>query len=629
MLPTVSEWKNKKGSEPTNLRLMSVSDWKKTRKPSQVKLDKEELIKQGKPTSIFKGKAEPTVVEKIIQAPLKLGANILSNVENALRVATGKEEIPVFKSKLLGDIKGIGKVDITKSPFDKENLRVILNSAATGAEIASYLSAGGIAKDTITNLTKRGILASKRTFAEWVVKEFPKLAKEGFVQGVAYTAGSQGREYVEGGTKPSLGRAVTDIAVSTLGSVAIPAVLRGVFGTPSKKILNARETERAIANARILGKPIPEIGIPSPEFMAKEGRLLPAPRKPGEIPIELPGEGILKQQAKIRESNIPATPTVEKSPLTIEAEKFSSRADFVKSQVEKETIIKETKKIDTPQAKRSIGKTKQEFINSEVGFLRRTKQHIPRNIVSTVEKVWEKAHKEPKRIPPSGNRIKQLAEIWNQAHTYSKEIPQKYSVPVKTTPTTPTPQPTKPLKTVKEFIEQKAEIKTTPTQVLPKADNLLLKDVERMAGELEAFEPSSLAEFSTQIRKLDTEEIMNVAMGGEKKVPNTIPANAYLSIAKNIAEETNNIQMIKELANSDVASKAGQELVSSRITTTGNIVDDLRSVVLQKIRNKKLDSKKITDEQNVLFNNIKEKLEQFSKVSKQEADDIINSLICK
>lgn len=558
-------------------------------KTEQVAIDRDTRIEQGLPTSVFSGSAEPNFVEKIAQGIIRPAADVLLNVENTERVVLGKEKLKVAKNKWLGDIKGLGEIDVTKSPFEKENLKVILNSASTGAEIASYLNAGGVAKSTIAGLTERGVLASKNTFAEWVVKEFPKLAKEGFLQGLAYTAGSQGREYVATGKTPSAKQAVTDVALSTIGSVAIPAVLQKTFGTSSKKILNARETERAIADARILGRPIPEVGVPSAKFMTESGRTLPAPRTPGEIPIELPGKGILKSAEDLRNSVKPVAPEIPKTPLQSRAANSMSKQDF---------INRERKSINLAE---DINKNK-----------------VTKGSVAEVPKITDK----------------QLAKIWDDAHTLPTDIPKPttYSVPTKTKPKD---------FSYKTFLEEKqtgtppGTTSTTPTGNTvpdikqPKVENQILKDVERMADEVEGFEPGKFLEWSTEIRKLDPEEIKNVAMGGKKTVDNNIPANAYLSIAKNLAEESGDIKMVKELASSNVASKTGQGLVASKLTTTGNIVDDLREVVLQKLRNKKLDETKLTQEQNALFKKVKDRLTEFTQTTKQEVDNIISSLICK
>jgi hypothetical protein len=546
------------------------------RKTEEITTEKAQRIEQGLPTSVFSGRAEPNLAEKIAQGIVRPAADVLTNVENSLRAVAGKEKLKVAKNKWLGDIKGLGEVDTSKSPFAKENLKVILNSASTGVELASYLTAGGVAKDTVAGLTARGVLASKNTFAEWVVTQFPKLAKEGFIQGLAYTAGSQGREYVASGTKPSLGQAVTDIGLSTIGSVAIPAVLQKTFGTSTKKILNARETERAIADARILGRKVPDVATkfdnaPKPSA----GNILDN--------IFNPTQTTIPPNINTREGAFVETPIPKP-----------------KTQMEIRALANENKL---------------DFIGQEIQALQRQNKKIPTNLQKQADAAWEKMHP-----------VADTSKI------------KTYSVPVKTKP--------KDL-SYKQFLEEKAQTgtpagtssttpigNTVPGNSAPKAENQLLKDVQKMADDFEGqnfegFEPGNLAQFSQDIRKLDTEEIMNVAMGGKKTTDNLIPANAYLSVAKNIAEETGDIKMMKELASSNVASKTGQGLVSSKLTTTGNIVDDLRDVVLQKLRNKKLDETRLTQEQRVLFEKVKDRLVEYTKATKQEADNIISSLICK
>lgn len=266
------EWLASKSSGNTvkkTSRIQSPLEWLKSKPKSKVELEKEERLAQGLPISTTSKRAAPTGLGNIIRGVVKPVADVAANAINAGRIVAGKETKDTFKSSYLGDVKGLGQIDITKSPFEKENLKVMLKSAATGAEIASYLSAGGVAKGTITDLTKRGVLASKKTFAEWVVKKFPELAKEGFIQGTAYTTGSQGRDYVETGKPFSVGQAVKDIGLSTVGNVVVPAVIRKGFGASTAKIAGARAGEKAAQEAEILGKKIPNAVTPETRPVVK------------------------------------------------------------------------------------------------------------------------------------------------------------------------------------------------------------------------------------------------------------------------------------------------------------------------------------------------------------------------
>lgn len=435
---------------------------------NRIAQEKEERIKQGLPVSVRKDRATPTGLGTIPRKVIGLGADVLANVRNAGRIAVGKEEKPVFKSKYLGDIKGLGKVDLTKSPFEKENLKVIIKSAATGAEIASYLNAAGVAKSTITGLTKQGVLASKATFAEWVVKMFPQLAKEGFGQGLAYTLGSQGREYADTGKPFSGKQALTDVATSTIGNVVIPSVLQKTFGAKTSKIMAARQAERAIKDAEILGKKIPDAGV----------------------------------QVK---------------PITVE-QPIAPKVDEV--------------------------------------------------IADTIEPV---------------------------------------TTPVKETPTIETPKIETP------------EIKEIPVETVTKDFESISNDIPTQTEDLTY---GTFKDWSTQVRNLDIDEIINVAMGGKKTIQNNVPEGAYLSIAKNIADETGDIELAKKLAMSNVISKGAQTTVSAKIARSGNVSDMLRDVRTTFLKKKGITTEKFLQEEKVLVNSIKKKAKEIS-------DDIINSLICK
>lgn len=478
---------------------------KNKQKLEAAKQEKENRTKAGLPISLKKDRAEPTAVGSLIRSVAKPLADVATQVVNVGRVAVGKE-YKEFNTKYLGKVKGLGQVDVSKGPWEKENLKVLLKSAATGAEIASYLNATGVAKKTIASLTAKGVLANKATFAEWVVKNIPSLAKEGFFQGIAYTLGSQGREYADTGKPFSTKQSIRDIAISTAGNVILPTVLRKTFGPKTSKILEARLAERVAKEREILGKKIPDVGVPSAKFMTESNRTLPSPRKPGEIPIELPEPGIFESAEKIR-------------------------------QIPKQELVTKTTK---------------------------AKKTTP-----TIQ-------------------------------------------PTKETPTQGIPK--------KEGYTPNFEMKGEP--YFKYSDETFTKDADKLAEEIEGLDYGTFKDWSKEIRNLDIDEITNVAMGGEKTTPNTIPANAYLSVLKNIAEETSDVKLAQKLAMSNVASKAGQELTSSRLAVTGNVTDTLRELKISQLKRKGVTPEKFIKEEKTLIKNIQKKF-------KEVTDDIINSLICK
>jgi hypothetical protein len=493
--------KREKTLEKKSRGFTSYNDFQTKR---NIPKEKAAMQEQGLPVSVRKDRAQPTFVGGILRSAAKgLGGKIVASTANVPRILRGEEPKESFKTKYLGEVKPFKGVDITKSPFTKENLVGILDAASTGAEIASYLSAANVGKKTITELTKRGVLANKATFAEWIAKMYPQLAKEGAIQGTAYTLGTQGQEYVESGKKPSAMQATKDIITSTIGNIVIPTVMRGA-GTSSQKILKARRELRAIEDAKILGKKIPDVGVPPP-------KQLPAGR------IQLPEAGILESQAKLRQTQ----------PV--------------------ESVIR------TPKIAKEVTE------------------------------------------PVGGTQSQEFTSINKWRNT--QKIAQQAKKP--------------------EY---------------QKVVQSMASDVERIMDDgvnIDDYAPGTFEVWSSEIRQLPIEEIRNVAMGGEKTILNNVPENAYLSVMKNIAEETGDVQLVKELAMSNVASRQGQGLVASRMTRAGNVVDDLRQIRLQRLKNINVDEKTLMKEQKSLFETVKKNITDFAKISKQEANDIIRSLICK
>ena len=174
------------------------------------------------------------------------------------------------------------------------------------------------------------------------------------------------------------------------------------------------------------------------------------------------------------------------------------------------------------------------------------------------------------------------------------------------------------------------EIKTTPevkTQNISKDVNKIVQDTPN----IEDYQPGTFEDWSKTIRGLDINEAKRVAMGGDKTIQNNIPKNAYLSIMKNIAEETGDVKLAKELAFSDVSSKGGQELVSSKIANTDNVTDTLREIRLSKLKRFNVDEKVFNRNADETVKNIKNQIDNMSskKSTIEEVREIIKDLICK
>lgn len=529
---------------------------------AQVPAQKEALRQQGLPVSIRKDRAEPTLVGGMIRSIIRPVLDVATNVVQAGQTLTpeGAQEAPL-SSSYMGKVTGLGAVDLTKGPWEKENLNTIIKSASTGAEIASYLNAAGVGKKTIAGLTKQGVLASKKTFAEWAVKNIPQLAKEGFGQGIAYTVGSQGREYADTGKPFSLGQAATDITTSTLGNVIIPTALQKVFGPKTLNILAARAGERALKDAEILGKKIPDVGTKFDNF------------KPNLTDTSFTNIPSVKPEIKIEPGARFITPEVTPK------NQFEIRA----------------------LAKKSFG----DYVANEIDFMNKTKQEVTPSLMKKLETAWNKMHPEPiQEAIPKTPKVKET--ILDEVPTTStKEIP------------TPETHKTEAPKTGKDYVPNWSKVD----------EETFTKDSENMFNDMKDelpkdFDYGTFQQWSKEVRSLDFDEVVDVAMGGKKKTPNTVPEGAYLSIMKNYADEVHDIQLAKKLADSNVISKGAQTTVAAKMAKKGNVSDALRDIKTSLMKKKGIDPEKFIKEEATLIKNIQKKF-------KEVTDEVINSLICK
>lgn len=177
---------------------------------------------------------QPTAVGGLIRSIAKPFVQTRANVKAIGQTIRGEEPTGI-QSKYFGDVAPI-KVDITKSPFEKENLRAIGQSAGTGAEIASYLPVGTGAKAMAQ--------IAKEPFKKAIGQSAKIIGKEGVVQG---GLGSLGRSMQEG---EDLGTTL----VNTAGGMALgglfgaglgagtTAISRGLSKTP-KSFMDARVDE--------------------------------------------------------------------------------------------------------------------------------------------------------------------------------------------------------------------------------------------------------------------------------------------------------------------------------------------------------------------------------------------------
>ena len=561
--------------------------------------EKKERVSQGLPVSLSKNRAEPGLLQTIVSAPLKPLADVGKNLLNAGEVLVGKEKTKSLYSPITGKVEGLGEIDITKSPLDPENRKVLKKSAATGAELASYLGYGGIAKKAVTATSKTSQIAAKETFAEYVKKNMPSLIKEGALTGVANTVGAQGREEDK---DFDWKQAAQDIATSTVLTPLAALGLRKLFGTSNKKIMDAR-----IADKKATKFNIPEAGVPPIEYKAKTGQLLPLPRKPGELPpgqnaIELPEPGILKAGQDLRNPPTKITSELPKTPIQERANSFNSRNDFINSE---RTSFNRAKDIN-----KDVGKFNKGFKPLEV----------PKYTDQQLGKIWDEAHASPRQtgMPKLKNEpIYQPATQPRNLDNSSLQPKAQMEAPfVERTLQADSPTPT---------ATAKVETPQVKTQVDEGVEVLTRNMPESVQG-------GNLRQYSEAVYNdlaKDIDKAKRIALGQE--VPtNGVPADAYYSIIANEAEKAGDIDLLSKLSRSDsVASTSGAKLQANKLRTQGGVLDDMREIRKSRQAERGISDERFTKEQSTLLDDLKKKITDTTDISKQEIDDIVNSLICK
>lgn len=190
--------------------------------------EKQERISEGLPVSIKKTRATPTIGGSIVRGALTPFADIATNIYQAGEIiGKGKETQAPLSNKYLGKVEGLGRADFTKSLFDKENLRVLAKSAATGLEIGSYATGGG----AVANAGKEAV---KQTAKEFIKTTGKQLAKEGAITSGIGSIGYQGRV---GKIDP-----LQVLRDTVIGSIAGP-----VLGVGTNKLLGKKATQ-AVGN---------------------------------------------------------------------------------------------------------------------------------------------------------------------------------------------------------------------------------------------------------------------------------------------------------------------------------------------------------------------------------------------
>jgi len=279
---------------------------------------------------------------KRILADKKLGKNT-SNLETALQGLQPKDTIEsLAPNSQKSNLQALGDVAMMATEM------IMPGEAGVGGTAGKLL-----ARKTI----KQVVLSKTKSEAE---KMLAKKTLFNIFSGYGYDVGSK---LSEGKTnkKEVLSPGVATLLAAIFSGAETKSILKSA-GLNESKILG----DRALLKANF--GDIPTAGTPPPGYWDKSLTALPAPRKPGEIPIELPGEGILGSAEKLRNSASPTQSIVSKTktPEVIRAEKFNS---------------------------------KQDFINNEMSFYTKTKQKVPNNLVEKSGKAWDNAHTTPKDPP--------------------------------------------------------------------------------------------------------------------------------------------------------------------------------------------------------------------------------------
>lgn len=110
-------------------------------------------------------KQEPTFAGKILRETVRPLANVATNVVNAGQIALGKEETQPFSGEYLGEVEGLGKLDMTKG-FTPENIKVLKDSVKAGVDIGALLAGGGGAGTVAKTGVKQGIIQAAKAGAK-------------------------------------------------------------------------------------------------------------------------------------------------------------------------------------------------------------------------------------------------------------------------------------------------------------------------------------------------------------------------------------------------------------------------------------------------------------------------------
>lgn len=641
------------------------------------KVKSEKLLRQeqGLPVSVRDDRAEPTVAGSLIRGMIKPFANVATNIVQAGQVlGTGEATEAPLSNSYLGKVEGLGKVDITKMPWEKENLKVIAKSAGTGAEIASYLGAGGAAKGVVTNIFAQPL-------KQFVKTQGVNLLKEGATQGLAYSLGTQSQEWADDGTPFSLKQILTDTALSTVLTPVAGFGLNKLFGRRLPSILKDKNINNLLKEKNwgiitgtreaVTSKEFPQAFMHPynvrknkelyNELVAKYGK---------KNVVELPSSKYdgTEQGVSYFVKNLPEKDAMamgkkygQESVLTNKGF-VSSDGTWIQKATGDITVGKEAgekiaySELPTGQ-KFSMGIAEdrtQRMINELPGNAPKPVPAVVSKVNNAVDNSLAKKavgikqgtvdylKQNPQEIAGREVRLREVdgkVVIEDGRHTLQAATEQGVTPKFVDVTSEYTGKPSKKIQELLKEEKPKKVSKTIPVEEVqptqPKVEvssKSMADDVEEMSNYIEGFDEGQLKQFSSDIRSLPREEIRSVGLGGEKTIQNTIPKSAYYATLKNIAKETNDVELSQMLANSPVRSKSGQSLVALQISDKDNLVDDLIEIKKARAKQVGVSDTRYESEATNLFNKIKARIETMKKQipTIQEVEDIIsNKLICK
>ena len=210
-------------------------------KSIDTQVQRQDLISKGLPVSNNPKKANPSILGSIVRYPLKIAAEVGTNIVNMGQIATNNKTTKPFSGNYLGKVDGLGEFDVTKG-FTPENMATAKKSIATGAEIASLIAGGGAIKNAAGQVVK-----------QTVRKAGIQLAKEGAATSFIGSAGNQIRE--NGTINPM--QLAQDTAIGTVAGPLIGLPIQKLTGGLLTKSQRLAQLEQNISPGTLLPPPPP------------------------------------------------------------------------------------------------------------------------------------------------------------------------------------------------------------------------------------------------------------------------------------------------------------------------------------------------------------------------------------